>query len=115
MYLRYNNAYRSPLWLAVGYYSPNCPDGGDWSKKGWWHLNPGEAKTVLWTTNAYSLFYAEADDGAHWAGPYSTDLPFEAFDWCWDTASSNGEQAGMRLIHATNAWWPWTATINLTP
>ena len=114
MWLRYANKYSSGLWLAVGYYHPNCPDGGDWAKKGWWRLEPGDAKTVLSTTNDYSTFYAEADDGAVWSGPYGADLPSSAFDWCWPTATNVGEFVGMRLVHATNAWFPWTGTLNLT-
>jgi hypothetical protein len=37
----------------------------------------------------------------------------QAFDWCWNTASSQGESVGMRLITVSNAGWPWTGTINL--
>lgn len=114
MWLRFNNSYRAGLWLAVGYYSPGCSDGGDWAKKGWWRLDPGQSAIVLWTTNEYSTFYAEADDGELWAGSYGTELPFSAFDWCWWTGSSNGEDVGMRLITASNAWAPWIGTINLT-
>jgi Protein of unknown function (DUF1036) len=114
MWIRYSNNYSRGVWLAIGYYSPGCSDGGDWAKKGWWRLEPGQAATVLWTTNTYSTFYAEADDGAVWNGPYHTNLPIQAFDWCWNTASSTGQDVGMRLVSATNAWAPWTATINLT-
>jgi uncharacterized membrane protein len=113
MWLRFHNSYSSGLWLAVGYYHPDCSDGGDWAKKGWWRLEPGKTATVLWTTNKYSTFFAEADDGAFWAGPYHTNLPLQAFDWCWNTASSQGEDVGMRLITVTNAWAPWVGTLNL--
>jgi hypothetical protein len=114
MYLRYQNRYSRGLWLAVGFYNPGCPDGGNWGKKGWWRLEPGQAATALATTNTYSTFYAEADDGRIWAGPYTTNVPLQAFDWCWNTGSSSGDIVGMRLVSATNAGWPWTATINLT-
>jgi uncharacterized membrane protein len=114
MYLRFNNSHSRGLWLAVGYYSPGCPDGGDWAKKGWWRLEPGQAATVLETTNTYATFYAEADDGRVWAGGNTTNLPSQEFDWCWNTASSAGEDVGMRQLSSTNAWSPWTSTINLT-
>jgi len=113
MWLQYHNGYGPRIWVAVGYYSPGCEDGSNWAKKGWWRLDAGETKTVLWTTNTYSTFYAEAEDGAFWAGPYVTDLPFPAFDWCWFTATNNGEDAGMRLVSVSNAWFPWVGTINL--
>jgi Protein of unknown function (DUF1036) len=114
MWIKYHNSTNVGLWLVVGYYSPGCSDGGDWAKKGWWRLNPGGEATALWTTNSNSLFYAEADDNRVWAGPYGTQVPFQSFDWCWLTGSSSGESVGMRLVTASNAGWPWTATINLT-
>ncbi|HEY0330737.1 MAG TPA: DUF1036 domain-containing protein [Rhodopseudomonas sp.] len=114
MWLRFANHHGSRVWVAVGYYSPNCPDGGDWAKKGWWKIEPGQAATVLWTTNKYSTFYAEADDGSHWSGSYHTPVPLQAFDWCWNTSSTQADDVGMRLITVTNAGWPWTGTINLT-
>jgi hypothetical protein len=115
MYIAYRNKYSSPIWLAVGYYLPNCSDGGNWAKKGWYKLNPGQKKTVLETTNTYSTFYAEAADGRLWSSSsYVTPLPTQAFDWCWNTDSSSAFDAGMRLVTASSAGWPWTATINLT-
>jgi uncharacterized membrane protein len=114
MWLRYSNGYSRGLFLTVGYYNPDCSDGGNWSKKGWWRIEPGGAAIVLWTTNTFSTFFAEADDGAVWAGPHVTNVPFQAFDWCWNTGSSSGENVGMRLVSVTNAWAPWVGTINLT-
>lgn len=114
MWLRFANLHPSRVWLAVGYYNPGCPDGGLFAKKGWYKLDPGQAVIPLWTTNMYSTFYAEADDGTHWSGSYHTNLPMQAFDWCWNIASTQGENAGMRLITVTNAWAPWIGTINLT-
>ena len=74
MWIAYQNNSGSPLWMVVGYYSPNC-DGQDWAKKGWWRINPGGSITAIWTTSINSLFYAEADDGRIWAGPYTTFVP----------------------------------------
>src|SRR5690349_4278236 len=114
MWIAYQNNSGSPVWMVVGYYSPNC-EGQDWAKKGWWRINPGASVTPLWTTNTNSLFYAEADDGRIWSGPYTTFIPYQVFDWCWNIASTaNGEDVGMRLVTASNPWFPWTATINLT-
>ena len=113
MWLRFANNHGSTVWIAVGYYSPNCSDGGDWAKKGWFKFDPGGSGIVLWTTNKYATYYAEANDGAHWSGSYHTNLPLQAFDWCWNTASSQGENVGMRLITVTNAWAPWVGTITL--
>jgi Protein of unknown function (DUF1036) len=115
MWLAFQNNYSHGVWVAIGYYQPNCSDGSNWAKEGWWRLEPGQSATVLWTTNEYSLFYAEADDGAVWSSPsYGTNLPLQAFDWCWDTASSDGLEVGMRLITVSDAGWPWVGTVNLT-
>lgn len=114
MWLRFANSHPSRVWIAVGYYNPGCQDGSQWAKKGWFKLEVGASAIVLWTTNAYMTFYAEADNGAHWSGPYHTNLPMQAFDWCWNTASTQGENAGMRLITVTNAWAPWIGTVTLT-
>jgi uncharacterized membrane protein len=81
MYICYNNAYKSGIWLVIGYYSPGCPDGGNFAKKGWWRLEPGQSATVLSTTNEYSYFYAEADDGEVWAGPWGSCLLHRCRRW----------------------------------
>jgi Protein of unknown function (DUF1036) len=114
MWLQFHNAHGHRLWLSVGYYSPGCEDGSNWAKRGWYELDPNQSAIVLWTTNTYSTFYAEGEDGAHWSGPYVTELPFNAFDWCWFTGSTQGEDVGMRLITVSNAWAPWIGTLNLT-
>jgi len=46
-------------YLAVGYYTTDCDD--DWGSRGWYRLEPGQSGIVLYTTNDYSTFYAEAD------------------------------------------------------
>jgi uncharacterized membrane protein len=114
MWLQYHNARSRGLFLAIGYYSPGCADGGDWAKKGWWRIEPGQTARVLWTTNRYSYFYAESDDGAVWSGVFTTAVPVQAFDWCWNTASTSSRDIGMRQVEHTNPGLPWIGTINLT-
>ena len=115
MWLNYSNHYSSGLYLAVGYYSPGCDANSDWASSGWWRLEPGQSATVLYTTNDYSTFYAEADDGAQWNGPYAVSLPYNAFSgWCWDLGVDPGVDVGMRLETFQNAWFPYTGTVNLT-
>jgi hypothetical protein len=114
MYLNFSNQYSSGLYLAVGYYSPGC-EGSNWASNGWFRLEPGQSGICLETTNEYSTFYAEGDDGAVWNGPYGVELPYYAFnDWCWDLGISEGVDVGMRLVTASSAWFPWVGTINLT-
>ncbi|WP_094555462.1 DUF1036 domain-containing protein [Synechococcus sp. 1G10] len=113
MYVKFNNQSSSALWLVVGYYKPGCPDGGDWAKRGWYRLSPGQSALVLETNNIYHTYYAEADDGRHWRGEYYTNLPLQAFDWCWGTASTSGFTVGMRLVRI-KATGSGTQTWNLT-
>jgi uncharacterized membrane protein len=100
--LRIENAYPRDIWVAIWYYSPNCPDGGDWAKKGWWRISPGQGKVVfggsLKDHNRYFCYLAESDDGAYWAGPYVTAVPPQPFDWCLGTANSQSRDAGFRLL-----------------
>jgi uncharacterized membrane protein len=100
--LSFCNQYPQPVWVVIGWYDPGCADGGDWSKAGWWYMNQGDCVNVLDVDldelNRYYVFYAEADDGAFWAGPYGTTVPWEAFDMCWPTATSDARFLGLRLI-----------------
>ncbi|WP_371502429.1 DUF1036 domain-containing protein [Kitasatospora sp. NBC_00374] len=115
MWLKYSNQRNSGIWLVVGYLDKGCDEGSDWASKGWFRIEPGGSVTPLWTTNEYSTFYAEADDGAVWNGPYTVTVPFDPFDgWCWDLGVNPGESIGMQLVTATNPGLPWVATINLT-
>lgn len=124
MQVCFQNSYASPLSAAVMWYSPGTcgGEGGDWETRGWWNLNPGDnVHTNVWTDNRYFCFYAEAWDGAVWAGPYGAEVSIYAFDRCIDigTSVSDGPSpyfdVGFRLIDAS--WWFWTYvtyTVNLT-
>src|SRR5690348_827545 len=98
--LRICNNYPQPVWVAIMFYHPNFPDGGNWEKRGWWRITTGQCKTVyggdLDDVNRYWCYYAEADDGATWSGPYRRFLPYQAFSWCEWTASDQGFTAGLR-------------------
>jgi len=82
--LQFTNFYPSKLWVAIMWYTPNCPDGGNWTKKGWWSLIPGQSKVVsgldLDEVNRYWCYYAQAENGAHWSGPYLRMVPPQSFD-----------------------------------
>jgi|SRR3954453_5043194 len=100
--LKFVNNYSSPLWVAIMWYTPNCPDGGNWSKKGWWSLTPGQGKVVsgedLEDVNRYWCFYAQAQNGHHWSGPIKRMVPHQAFDWCEWTSSSGAFQVGFQVM-----------------
>lgn len=100
--LKIVNTYSTTMQTAIEFRRPGCPDGGDWEKKGWWVIDPGSS-AVVWggdvsDVNRYWLYYAEAWDGATWAGPYTETLPHQRFDWCKNTSSTDSRTVGMRLL-----------------
>ena len=80
------------MWVSFLWYSPGCSDGGDWTKKGWWKLEPGQTKTVfgkdLQSVNTYYYWHAESNDGAVWSGPFNTCVPLNASEWRINTCCS---------------------------
>ena len=44
MSLKFKNRYPTTTWAMIEWYHPNCPDGGDWAKVGWWKIAPGKTK-----------------------------------------------------------------------
>lgn len=98
--LQFCNRYHSTVWVAIIYHRPNCPDGGDWAKKGWWRIEPGQCKVPIGGNlpNRYYYFFAEAADGAFWAGTLATQAPQRVFDWCLNTGSTDSRTLGFRQL-----------------
>ncbi len=100
--LRFTNHYPSTTWVTIIWYSPDCPDGSQWEKEGWWGMAPGESKVVFGSDldeiNRYYYFHAEADDGAFWAGSVVEPVTDAAFDWCLDTSSTAARDVGFREL-----------------
>jgi hypothetical protein len=119
MQLCFQNNYSSPLSIAVMWSDQDaCPgDDGGWATRGWWNLSPGgSVSTNVWTANRYFYFYAEAENGAVWAGPYGpVDCSWQAFNSCQNIGSTADTlSVGMRQEDA--GWWYWayvTYTVNL--
>ncbi len=119
MLVGFQNNYPSPVWVASMHYdTSSCAEYGDWATEGWWRLGEGDSANCFWTTNRYAAFYAEAEDGAYWAGPYGPAYVYwHAFESCVDIGSTAAfETVGMRLIDlGDEAWVPVTYTLNLIP
>jgi uncharacterized membrane protein len=96
------NHYPVAVWVTIMWYTPNCSDGGDWTKAGWWHVAPNACAVVsgedLDEINRYWCYYAEGDDGVTWSGPYVRNAPFQAFRWCEWTGSTQSQDVGYRLL-----------------
>ena len=95
------------LWVAIMFHTPNCPDGGDWTKQGWLALAPGQTKVAsaadVSSVNQYWCYYAIADDGAYWAGEYSRMVTDRVFDLCEWTSSTDAYEVGFRLLDVGDA------------
>ncbi len=102
MSLTFSNQYPASVSISILWYSPGCADGSDWELAGWYNLDNGQSMTVFFgdleDINRYWYFNAEASDGAFWAGDVVHEVPFSAFDWCWNTGSTNEFSAGFREI-----------------
>jgi uncharacterized membrane protein len=92
--LAFRNGYPVHLYVAITFYSPDTcgGDGGDFEARGWWSIPPGGRAVVyghdLEDLNRYWYYYAEADDGAKWSGPYDVLVSNKAFDLCYGAVSS---------------------------
>jgi len=86
------NSYPTRIWTAIMFYSPETcgGDGGDFEMTGWWALAPGSCALVyandLADLNQFWYYFAQAADGAVWAGPFGANVPLTPFGGdqaCW--------------------------------
>ena len=112
MLVRFRNSYGPKVWVAIMRYDPGCRDHGHWGTLGWWGVDQGETVAAFHTDNRYSAFYAEAEDGAVWGGPYGPMYVYwDAFDSCVNIGSTAAyDVVGLRLIDGNGYG---TYTVNL--
>lgn len=113
MSLYVQNSTADLVFVAYAYGYPGC-DGSNWAKKGWYALAPGVTANIRsgYTGNAKYFFYAENAGGTSvWAGPFTTHLPSRAFDWCWNTGSTDSRILGLRKVEVS--WSSVDHTIRL--
>ncbi|GAA5705043.1 MULTISPECIES: DUF1036 domain-containing protein [Streptomyces] len=93
MSLNLKNNYHQPVWAMVEWHHPNCSDGGDWMKKGWWKIGPGQTSTVfgddVHAVNPIWYCYAHSSDGLEWRDRFQELVPTHAFEWCSNTADTS--------------------------
>ncbi len=80
MQIHFQNGYSSRVYVAIALYKTSCQP--PWDSQGWWTIDPGNTVYVANTCNRYLYFYAEAVDGAYWAGPYQFEVAEGVFDFC---------------------------------
>jgi len=81
----FTNSYGKKLFVAYMRRDFSCQDecGGIWDVLGWINPDPGETESrANPTTNRWYYYYAEAVDGAVWAGPYVAEVTQTKFEKC---------------------------------
>jgi Protein of unknown function (DUF1036) len=111
MGLYFKNKTDEVLWVAYARYSPGCEGGVDWAKKGWFKIPTSSTVKVQtgWVGGSKFFYFAETDDlKPAWSGSFFTFLPWDAFDWCWNTASTNGRTLGLRKVVIPSKYMDYT-------
>ena len=81
----FTNSYGKKLYVAYMRRDFSCQSecGDIWDVLGWINLDPGETESrANATTNRWYYYYAEAADGAYWAGPYVAEVSNARFEKC---------------------------------
>ena len=103
----FTNSYGKKLYVAYMRRDFSCQDdcGEPWDVLGWINLDPGETESrANPTNNQWYYYYAEATDGAFWAGPYVANVSNNKFQKCscLGVSVSHGPQpfynVGMREV-----------------
>jgi uncharacterized membrane protein len=97
------NDYPARIYVAIMLYNPRkCSGLGDFETLGWWSAAPWNSVFVfvnsLANVNRYWYYYAEADDGAVWAGPYKVMTAEQPFADCLALGTNPGRIVGMREL-----------------
>jgi hypothetical protein len=100
--LYFQNSTSTTVWFAYAYADSGCASEGDpWSKTGWFMVTPHTDLLVRSgpVNGAKYFFFAENQDrSVSWSGEFFTHIPDRAFDWCWNTGSTDSRVLGMRKI-----------------
>jgi hypothetical protein len=83
--VNFTNLYSSKIYVAYMRRDWGCRDdcGEPWDVLGWINLEPGQSQSrANPTDNRWYYYYAEADDGAYWAGEYTANVSWERFEKC---------------------------------
>lgn len=81
----FTNSYGKKLFVAYMRRDFSCQAecGEPWDVLGWINLDPGETETrANPTNNQWYYYYAEAVDGAFWAGPFVANVSNNKFEKC---------------------------------
>lgn len=99
MGLNFRNSTNAAIFVAYAYPDFSCSPV-NYSKAGWFRVNPGQTIQV-WSGFAGGntfFYYAEDHFGREWRGSYFTQIPQQAFNWCWDTGCTTCRNLGLRRV-----------------
>jgi hypothetical protein len=100
--ISFKNDYGKKIYVAYMRLDHDCAaDSGEpWRVKGWIGLDPGETEyRANDTGNQWFYYYAEAVDGAFWAGPYVVIVTSTKFQTCTGVGKTiNWYKVGMRVL-----------------
>ncbi len=102
MGLTFCNSYHRRIWTMISFYSPERCADDPWQEMGWFAVDPGTCSLVyandLADLNQYWYYFAESDDGAFWAGPFTASVTVAPFDKCHVGSTADDRQIGMREL-----------------
>jgi uncharacterized membrane protein len=81
----FHNSYSTRIFVAYMRLDFGCGDecGEPWDVLGWVRLDPGASQSrANPTNNRWYYYYAEALDGARWAGPFVAEVTQARFEKC---------------------------------
>ena len=99
--VRFRNHYGKKIYVAYMRRDFSCQaDSGEpWEVRGWINLDPWETEyRANPTQNQWFYYYAEATDGAFWAGPYVVQVTNSVFQNCTGTGKTGWYNVGMREL-----------------
>ena len=112
MGFNFRNSTSSPVYIAFGYPNSGCGPV-NYAKIGWYRVDPGQTRQVRsgYVGNQTFYYYAEDAFGRRWSGPYFTDLPQQAFHWCWNTGCTTCRYLGMRSVSVPLFYFDYTVNL----
>jgi uncharacterized membrane protein len=96
----FRNDHPTTVSVAILRQSDACASEGGYEAVGWYVVAPGQTRYLFSTEARYAGYYAEAQDGAKWSGPYGTTIvDNNAFAHCpLGSTDPSAKRIGFRLI-----------------
>lgn len=91
-----------PVDVAFAYSDSSCrsKSGVGWRKTGWFNVAPRSRRQLVsgYVGGSSFFVYAENVNGDNWGGDFYTQVPDDAFSWCWNTGCSTCTNVGFGRV-----------------